>query len=120
MERRKIAVVDDDPATVSAMERMLSPLYDVTPVSEPHEILNLLIAGHRFSTIFMDVWMPVNGIALHDSIAELAPDQAKRVVFVSGWGLPDRLKKHLGDREVLRKPASLEEMTAAVERMAPL
>jgi CheY-like chemotaxis protein len=47
--------------------------------------LDRIRAGETFDVILCDVMMPrMNGIELRDRIEEIGPDQAARIVFVTG------------------------------------
>lgn len=82
--QRKILVVDDQPMLAKAIRRMLSG-HDVTVVGGAREAIAKLEAGDRYDVIISDLMMPgMTGMELHAAIATLAPEQVKRMVFMTG------------------------------------
>lgn len=81
---RKILVVDDQPMLGKAIRRMLAG-HDVTVVAAAREALGKIEAGERFDVIISDLMMPgMTGMELHDAIAAIAPDQVRKMVFMTG------------------------------------
>jgi DNA-binding response OmpR family regulator/anti-sigma regulatory factor (Ser/Thr protein kinase) len=83
--RGRILVVDDERTLCRALQRMLSGKHDVTATVSPKEAILLIRRGDRFDVILSDVMMPeMGGIILYREIAAIAPDQAARMVFMTG------------------------------------
>jgi len=81
----KVLVVDDEPSVTQALKRILGLEHDVTAVNRAREALELLDGGARFDVILCDVMMPeMTGMALHAELRRRIPDQADRVVFMTG------------------------------------
>jgi CheY-like chemotaxis protein len=81
---RKILVVDDQPMLAKAIRRMLAG-HDVTTVVDARDALAKLEAGERYDVIISDLMMPgMNGMQLHAAIAEVAPEQVARMMFMTG------------------------------------
>jgi signal transduction histidine kinase/CheY-like chemotaxis protein len=83
--RGRILVVDDEPLVTLAVTRALGREHDVTAVDSGEKVLALLAEGGRFDVILCDLMMPqLTGMDLHAELALRAPDQAARMVFMSG------------------------------------
>ena len=83
--RARVLVVDDEPAMGRALARMLRQHLDVLPLTSAGEALRRIAAGERFDVILSDVMMPeVTGMELYQRLQKLAPDQAERMIFVTG------------------------------------
>lgn len=83
--RGKVLVVDDEPSIGSALKRMLSRDHDVTALERAEVARDRITAGERFDVILCDVMMrDMSGPELWQAISQIAPEQAERVVFISG------------------------------------
>jgi CheY-like chemotaxis protein len=81
---RKILVVDDQPMLAKAIRRMLAS-HDVSVMGSAQDALARVKAGERFDVILSDLMMPgMTGMELYSAIAASAPDQARRMVFMTG------------------------------------
>jgi signal transduction histidine kinase len=88
--RGRILVVDDDDLVRRSIQRMLRG-QDVAVADDGCSALELLQAGNTFDLIFSDVVMPrMGGIELYEALLAGDPDQARRVVFMSGGALTAR------------------------------
>jgi signal transduction histidine kinase len=85
--RRRILVVDDEPALLRSMRRMLSE-HEVVCSDNAEDALRLLDEGAHFDVIVSDLMMPgMTGIELYDELQRKYPEDARRVVFVTGGAL---------------------------------
>ncbi|MCS7252988.1 MAG: PAS domain S-box protein [Armatimonadota bacterium] len=81
----RILIVDDEPSVCAFVEGALKPSgVDVVSVTDPREVMGIL--EHQFfDIILLDIRMPhINGLRLYELIKERMPQQAKRVVFLTG------------------------------------
>jgi CheY-like chemotaxis protein/anti-sigma regulatory factor (Ser/Thr protein kinase) len=84
-ERAHVLVVDDEPAMGRALQRLLRDHLDVVALTSAKEALSRITAGERFEAILSDVMMPeMTGMELHASLLRVAPEQAHRMIFVTG------------------------------------
>jgi len=91
-DRRRLLMVDDDRALLDAVKRLLSAEFDVSTLSDPIEAATRLLDGERFDAILLDVRMPpLDGGELYEMIRRISPDQAMRVIFISGERLAARV-----------------------------
>ncbi|NOJ77874.1 MASE1 domain-containing protein [Myxococcus xanthus] len=83
--RGRVLVVDDEPRLAQSMRLLLEPFHDVVTTTRGSDALALVDAGHRFDIILCDLQMPeTDGAAVYQHLCAHAPDQAARVVFISG------------------------------------
>ncbi len=83
--RARVLVVDDEPLVAESLKRVLSDEFSVTAMTEPQGALADISAGESFDVILCDVMMPdMNGVELRNRIEAVAPDQAARIVFITG------------------------------------
>jgi signal transduction histidine kinase len=94
--RGRILVVDDEPMLGRAVRRMLSSEHDVLAVTSAREAIERVSAGERFDVILCDLMMPeVTGMDLYEEIVRLAPEQATRLVFMTGGAFTNRAREFL-------------------------
>jgi CheY-like chemotaxis protein len=117
--RGRVLVVDDEPAVAAAIRRVLAAQHDVVVRGSAEEALEAIGRGERFDAILCDLMMPrMTGMELHETPARLAPDQATRMVVLTGGAFTDSAREFLdrvplprcekpfdagGLREVVRK-----------------
>jgi signal transduction histidine kinase len=95
-QRARVVVVDDELAIGRALARSLGRHHDVVFLTSSKEALALLATGERFDVILSDLMMPeVTGMDLYEELSRAAPDQAKRMVFVTGGACTERAREFL-------------------------
>jgi PAS domain S-box-containing protein len=115
--RHHVLIVDDDPRVAQSIKRMLHSDHDLTLASCGAEAIEHVTAGARFDAIITDVMMPnMTGIELYDRLEDLAPDQALRVIFLSGGVFTAQTQARLeaAGNPQLQKPVSSQELRACV------
>ncbi len=113
-------IVDDEPRVAQALKRMLRGDHDLTLASCGAEAIERVAAGERFDAIITDVMMPnMTGIELFDRLGDLAPDQAMRVIFLSGGVFTAQTQTRLeaAGNPQLQKPVSSQELRACVAKL---
>ncbi len=81
----RILVIDDEPPLLRLAGRILSPAHEVVATTTAREALQWMADGQRFDLILCDLMMPeMTGMDLHAALLNLAPDQAERMVFMTG------------------------------------
>lgn len=84
-KRARILIVDDDEMVATAARRILSADHDVETTNEAGDVLARLHDGERFDLILCDLMMPhMTGMELYDRLLQDHPDEAARVVFLTG------------------------------------
>ena len=83
--RARVLVVDDERLIGAALERTLRAHHDVVPLSSAKDALSRIAEGERFDVIVTDLMMPdLTGMELHARVLLIAPDQARRMIFMTG------------------------------------
>jgi CheY-like chemotaxis protein len=119
--RARILVVDDEPYVTRALQRSLSPEHEVVTVNGARAALKLLDQGSRYDLILCDVMMPgMTGMDLYMELCRTAPDQAQRIVFMTGGAFTPRALSFLQEvpNPKLSKPLDLRQLRALVGRSA--
>jgi CheY-like chemotaxis protein len=88
--RGRVLVIDDERLIAAAVQRTLAREHEVTALGRALDALECVRAGLRFDLILCDLMMPeMNGIQFHSELLVFAPDQAARMVFLTGGpGMP--------------------------------
>src|SRR5260221_12331378 len=112
--RLRILVVDDEPAIVQAVRRILFG-YDVVVATSPSEAIEKVRAGERLDAVVSEVNMPeMDGRELVFQMASIDPRLADRVLFLTAD--TDALSD-LGDRPKLAKPFDTHTLRARLEEI---
>jgi CheY-like chemotaxis protein len=94
--RPSVLVVDDEPLILKIVASLLAPQHDVTCETRADAVLGRIRDGQRFDVILCDLMMPhMTGMDLHDALLEIAPDQAKVMIFVTGGAFTSRAREFL-------------------------
>ena len=120
VESRKVVVIDDEPAFLRALERLLVPDHEVFTALDADAGL-ALIAQESPDAIFLDVMLPgTNGIELYERLGRERPEMASRVVFVTGGSARPSVERFLAKvkQPVLHKPFEAERVVALLRRVA--
>jgi PAS domain S-box-containing protein len=119
--RTRVLIVDDEPLVAETFGRMLSREHDVTVVPTGQAALDKVAGGAWFDAIVSDVMMPnMTGLELLDHLVRLAPEQARRLIFVSGGVFTGQARATLDALGTvqLEKPISARALRACVQRVA--
>ncbi len=118
--RPRVLVVDDEPLMARAVQRALNDEFDVRVELSAVKARERLASGERFDLILSDLMMPeMTGADLFRWMEQECPDQAARVLFVTGGSHEEALQQFLqtvSDR-VVSKPFDRQQL---VTRMRAL
>ncbi|MDA4133585.1 MAG: hybrid sensor histidine kinase/response regulator, partial [Thaumarchaeota archaeon] len=118
--RGRILLVDDEPMVAGALARTLSQDHDVVTARNGREAMVRFGRGERFDVILSDVMMPLmSGIELFEELAKTIPDQADKLIFITGGAFTPRVKSLL-DRirnRRLEKPFAASGLRALVRSL---
>jgi CheY-like chemotaxis protein len=122
--RARLLVVDDEQLMCDLMTAMLGDDYDVVAMNNSREALQYLTRGESFDLVLCDLMMPdLTGMDLHTELARVRPDQAARMVFMTGGTFTERAYRFLAEpgRVQLQKPFRHDQLLSLVEaRLAEL
>jgi PAS domain S-box-containing protein len=116
----RVLLVDDEPLVADTMRRLLRRDYDITIALCGQDAIDQITRGARFDAIVSDVMMPnMTGIELLEQLQLLAPDQAQRLIFLSGGAFTAHTRERLDQLGVLQleKPISAKLLRASVKRI---
>jgi signal transduction histidine kinase len=117
-EQRCILMVDDEPMLLRSVRRLL-PEYELVCVESAKKALALLDAGKPFDLIVSDVMMPeMSGIDFYEALCARYPEDARRVIFVTGGALGHHVGSFLGSVPNMRleKPFAAADLRRVIEQ----
>lgn len=117
----QILIVDDEPMLGAAIGRMLSREHQVLVVMSARDAIERVSKGERFDVIVCDLMMPeTTGMDLYEELARLAPDQAQRMIFMTGGAFTSRAREFLDQvpNPRIEKPFDASNLRAQVHSMA--
>jgi PAS domain S-box-containing protein len=120
VRRHRVMIVDDDPRVAQAIARMLQREHELLVVSCGAEAIERVAAGEWFDAIITDVMMPnMTGVELFDRLEQLAPEQAVRVIFLSGGVFTPQTQARLeaAGNPQLQKPVGTQELRTCVANL---
>jgi CheY-like chemotaxis protein len=115
----RILVVDDEPSLGEALNRVLSDENEVVVVGDAAAALARLEGGERYDVVLSDLMMPLmDGIELHRRLSLTCPEEAERMVFMTGGAMTARVEAffHRVPNLLLDKPIDLDGLHALIER----
>jgi CheY-like chemotaxis protein len=115
----RILVIDDEAKVAKSLQLVLAQEFDVSRTTEPARALEWLQGGESFDVILCDVMMPgINGVELRNRVAEFSPDQAARIVFITGGLLVPQVRQLLDSvpNTCLEKPLDLDGLRELIRR----
>jgi len=118
-QRARVLVVDDEIAIGKAIRRILVCDHDVTLESDARVALDRLL-HETFDVVFCDLMMPnMSGMDFFDALAQRSPEQAARIVFLTGGAFSPRSAEFLRESQnvCLPKPFSREAVSAVVRNV---
>jgi signal transduction histidine kinase len=120
--RSRVLVLDDEIAFGRALERSLGRFHDVVTLTSGADSLARIAAGERFDAILSDLMMPhMTGMDLYEQLCAIAPDQARRMIFLTGGAFTERARQFLDGvkNPCVEKPfelANVLELIAGISR----
>jgi PAS domain S-box-containing protein len=117
--RLRVLVVDDEPAIARVFESMLTLDHDVTTSTSGRNALTMIQHGAQFDTILCDLMMPqMSGMELHKRLLQSHPDQAERMIFITGGCFTAQAAEFIAlpTTKRLSKPISMDSLRSAVNR----
>jgi len=116
---RSVLVVDDDPRLTRLLEDVLrGDGYRVATARNGVDALALLV-DQAFDLLLVDIRMPeLDGPSLYRELARRTPEQARRVMFMTGGAVDADTAELLSTSRspILRKPLEVNELRGTVKR----
>jgi CheY-like chemotaxis protein len=120
--RGRVLIIDDERTVGSAIGRLLKTAHDVTVTTSAEEALTLMLGGELFDIILCDLMMPtMTGMDLYAELLRRLPNQASRMVFLTGGAFTPRARAFLDEvpNPRLEKPFEIRELLALLgERLS--
>jgi two-component system cell cycle sensor histidine kinase/response regulator CckA len=119
LRRGRLLIVDDDDRVAHILATTLLADHDVEISVDPREAVDRVLGGEPFDIIFCDLMMPaMTGMDLHAVIARELPEQAARIVFVTGGAFTPGAREFVASvpNTVLEKPFDKEALDAVLAR----
>jgi signal transduction histidine kinase len=101
--RGRILVVDDEPMIVNVVRRTLAKDHDVEVATTAREAMAKLDGQARYDIILCDLMMPdMTGMDLHEHVRKRWPEEAQRMIFLTGGAFTARARSFLDNVANLR------------------
>jgi signal transduction histidine kinase len=113
-----VLVLDDEAAVGKALSRLLSTRHQVTTFDRAQDALAHITSGRRFDAILCDLLMPeMSGAQFHHELERLAPEQAQRVIFMTGGAFTEETRAFLSTARnpCIDKPLDIQRLLAMLE-----
>ena len=113
-------MIDDEPLITKVVRRTLSREHEVDALNSAEDALARIRAGERFDVILCDLMMPqVTGMDFHAELERGYPDQAARMVFLTGGAFTQRARDFLEQvqNQRVEKPIDAQGLKALVNEM---
>jgi DNA-binding NtrC family response regulator len=117
----RVLIVDDEVLFTNALRRLLGAAHELTVVNSAEEGLALIEAGSRFDAVLCDLMMPgIGGMGLYEAVLAIAPDQARRFIFITGGASSAPAQRFLDGLTLpwFEKPCDFRELRAAISRLS--
>ncbi|KYG06399.1 hybrid sensor histidine kinase/response regulator, partial [Sorangium cellulosum] len=118
--RQRVLIIDDEPLLTRAIAGTLEPRHETTATASARDALTRIRAGERYDAILCDLMMPdMTGMDFYASLAEHAPEQQRRVVFLTGGAFTERSKSFLQrvNARLLLKPFDAATLLSLVDEV---
>jgi PAS domain S-box-containing protein len=117
--RRRVLVIDDEPALAAMIRRVLSKDYHVDLAVDAREGLARLESPEPYDVVLCDLMMPdMTGMDLFAEVAKRRPGLERRFIFMTGGAFTPRATEFLAQvsNRRLEKPFETAVLKAAVAR----
>jgi CheY-like chemotaxis protein len=114
-----VLVIDDEWSLGDTLRRVLSDDNQVVVVTQAASALARMEAGERFDVVICDLMMPVmDGIEFHRRLSAILPEEARRIVFITGGAMTTRVEFFFRRESnlLLEKPLDVEGLRALIQR----
>jgi CheY-like chemotaxis protein len=109
--RGRVLIVEDDRMVADVIRRFINREHDVRMVGHAQEALQLVTREPCFDVILCDLMMPqMTGQELFEALSKVQPEQAERMVFMTGGPFTPGARRFLGSvrNHRIEKPFDLQ------------
>jgi CheY-like chemotaxis protein len=94
--RGHVLVIDDEASLCTVIRRTLGSEHEVVTVTSARRALELFDGGERYDIVLCDLMMPqMSGMELHAELMRLVPDQAQKMIFMTGGAFSEEAASFL-------------------------
>ena len=94
--RGHVLVIDDEASLCTVIRRTLGSEHEVVTVTSARRALELFDGGERYDIVLCDLMMPqMSGMELHAELMRLVPDQAHKMIFMTGGAFSEEAASFL-------------------------
>lgn len=113
--KKKILIVDDEEYILSALKMNLSDNFDIQIETSGAKALDRILNNEEFHRFILDINMPdMNGLEFYRMMKEVYSDLDKRVIFITGGVVQEKLIEELKTIEnevsLLQKPFDIDDL----------
>jgi CheY-like chemotaxis protein len=111
--RARVLIVDDEPGVLRVLQLVLGRYHDLFTERSAEPAVERIVRGERFDFIFSDLMMPgMDGIRMLKELMRVSPDQAKRLVFLTGGASTPEARVFLATttHRLIEKPFDADEI----------
>ena len=115
--RKRILIVDDEPAIRELCQRVLTEEGFEVDTAENGRVAQSMISKREYDSYFIDIKMPLmDGKDLYKSLQKSYPRSTGRVVFITGSAIGQESERFFQGtgRPVLQKPFTTEELKTII------
>jgi CheY-like chemotaxis protein len=119
-KRGTILIVDDEPAIVRSIRRILEKKHDILAATSAGEALKIINSGRQIDILILDVFMPeISGIDLAKTLKKQSVALAQKIIFITGGSADREISEYMAesDTPVLEKPINIEVLHSTIEDM---
>lgn len=115
--RARILVIDDEPMLLSALGQVIAEAHDVVTALGGEAAREILAHDRDFDLVLCDLQMPnVDGVAIHELLAQAVPELLSRLVMMSGGAVTPRAA-HFVEKvqpRMISKPIEIEDLLTLI------
>jgi CheY-like chemotaxis protein len=115
----RVLIIDHDTYVAKALALLLSDMSEVVVEGRSPHALKRLLAGERYDVVLCDVMMPeMNGMQLYLRLRPVLPQEAARLVFMTGGEYRTELRAFLDGvpNTCIEKPFDMPALRDLIER----
>ncbi len=116
----RVLIIDDEPLILGALRRAFGTDYQMTCLADARQAVSRLASGERYDVVLCDLMMPeMSGMELYAELARVAPEQAERVIFLTGGAFTAKAREFLEQvpNPRIEKPIDFQNLRALMKNL---